>query len=102
MPSHSLTQGLGGWLLFPSFTREVTADLGEAASDRFCKEEPNYTLITPAAVSERLKLGGSPGRAALRELLSKGLTKLLSKHRAQVIYTRNTKGGDTPAAGEDA
>jgi hypothetical protein len=27
---------------------------------------------------------------------------LVSKHRAQVIYTRNTKGGDAPAAGEDA
>ena len=31
-----------------------------------------------------------------------GLIKLVSKHRAQVIYTRNTKGGDAPAAGEDA
>ena len=37
-----------------------------------------------------------------QELLSKGLIKLVSKHRAQVIYTRNTKGGDAPAAGEDA
>ncbi|KAB0382241.1 hypothetical protein FD755_004158 [Muntiacus reevesi] len=41
-------------------------------------------------------------RAALQELLSKGLIKLVSKHRTQVIYTRNTKGGDAPAAGEDA
>ncbi|KAL4682531.1 hypothetical protein H8959_002086, partial [Pygathrix nigripes] len=65
------------------------------------KEVPNYKLITPAVVSERLKIRGSLARAALQELLSKGLIKLVSKHRAQVIYTRNTKGGDAPAAGED-
>lgn len=40
---------------------------------------------------------------AFQELLSKELTKLMSKHRAQVLCTRNTKGGgDAPAAGEDA
>uniref|UniRef100_A0A8C5NVK5 40S ribosomal protein S25 n=1 Tax=Jaculus jaculus TaxID=51337 RepID=A0A8C5NVK5_JACJA len=69
--------------------------------DKLCKEVPNYKLITPAVVSERVKIRGSLARAALQELLSKGLIKLVSKHRAQVIYTRNTKGGDTPAAGED-
>uniref|UniRef100_A0A8C5XJW6 40S ribosomal protein S25 n=1 Tax=Microcebus murinus TaxID=30608 RepID=A0A8C5XJW6_MICMU len=56
----------------------------KATYDKLCKEVPNYTLITPAV------------------LLSKELIKLVSKHRAQVIYTRNTKGGDAPAAGEDA
>ncbi|TKC46284.1 hypothetical protein EI555_005778, partial [Monodon monoceros] len=49
-----------------------------------------------------LKIRGSLARAALQELLSKGLIKLASKHRAQVVYTRNTKGGDTPTSGEDA
>uniref|UniRef100_A0A2K6NDZ5 40S ribosomal protein S25 n=1 Tax=Rhinopithecus roxellana TaxID=61622 RepID=A0A2K6NDZ5_RHIRO len=68
----------------------------KATYDKLCKEVPNYKLITPAVVSERLKIRGS------LELLSKGLIKLVSKHRAQVIYTRNTKGGDAPAAGEDA
>uniref|UniRef100_A0A2K5RPZ5 40S ribosomal protein S25 n=1 Tax=Cebus imitator TaxID=2715852 RepID=A0A2K5RPZ5_CEBIM len=57
----------------------------KATYDKFCKEVSNYKLITPAV-----------------ELLSKGLIKLVSKHRAQVIYTRNTKGGEAPAAGEDA
>uniref|UniRef100_A0A8D1P253 40S ribosomal protein S25 n=1 Tax=Sus scrofa TaxID=9823 RepID=A0A8D1P253_PIG len=65
------------------------------------KEVPNFNVITPAVVSERLKICGSLGRAALQELLSKELTHLVSKHRAHVIYTRNTKGGDGPAA-EDA
>ncbi|CAO2597006.1 40S ribosomal protein S25, partial [Lemmus lemmus] len=71
-------------------------------STYICKEVPNYKLITPAVVSERLKIRHSLARAALQELLSKGLIKLVLKHRAQVIYTRNTKGGDAPAAGEDA
>ncbi|CAD7678204.1 unnamed protein product [Nyctereutes procyonoides] len=58
-----------------------------ATYDKLCKEVPNYKLLTPAVVSERLNI--------------QGLTKLVSKHRAQVIYTRNTKGGDAPTAGED-
>nr|XP_045008153.1 40S ribosomal protein S25-like [Jaculus jaculus] len=74
----------------------------KATYDKLCKEVPNYKLITLAVVSERLKIRGSLARAALQELLSKGLIKLVSKHRAQVIYIRNTKGGDAPAAGEDA
>ncbi|XP_041487860.1 40S ribosomal protein S25-like [Microtus oregoni] len=74
----------------------------KATYDKLCKEVPNYKLITPAVVSERLKIRRSLARAALQELLRKGLIKLVSKHRAQVIYTRNTKGGDAPAAGEDA
>uniref|UniRef100_H0XJ75 40S ribosomal protein S25 n=1 Tax=Otolemur garnettii TaxID=30611 RepID=H0XJ75_OTOGA len=73
--------------------------------DKLCKEVPNYKLIIPiipVVVSERLKIRGSLARPALQELLSKGVIKLVSKHRAQVIYTRYAKGGDAPAAGEDA
>ena len=61
----------------------------KATYDKLYKEVPNYNLITPAVVSERLKIRGSLARAALQELLSKGLIKLVSKHRSQVIYTRN-------------
>ncbi|MBZ3877585.1 IQ and ubiquitin-like domain-containing protein [Sciurus carolinensis] len=74
----------------------------KATYDKLCKEVPSYKLITPAVVSERLKIQGSLSRAALQELCSKGLIKVVSKHRAQIIYTRNTKGGDAPAAGEEA
>ncbi|KAB0367185.1 hypothetical protein FD755_020509, partial [Muntiacus reevesi] len=74
----------------------------KATYDKLCKEVPNYKLITPAVISERLKIRGSLARATLQELLSKGLIKLVSKHRAQVIYTRNINGGDAPAVGEDA
>uniref|UniRef100_A0A8C5M2M7 40S ribosomal protein S25 n=1 Tax=Leptobrachium leishanense TaxID=445787 RepID=A0A8C5M2M7_9ANUR len=64
----------------------------KATYDKLCKEVPNY----------KLKIRGSLARAALQELLNKGFMKLVSKHRAQVIYTRNTKGGDAPAATEEA
>uniref|UniRef100_A0ABI7YMG3 40S ribosomal protein S25 n=1 Tax=Felis catus TaxID=9685 RepID=A0ABI7YMG3_FELCA len=70
----------------------------KATYNKLCKKVPNYKLITPAAASERPKIRGSLAETALQELL----IKLVSKHRAQVIYTRNTKGGDAPAAGGDA
>uniref|UniRef100_A0A3Q2PP25 40S ribosomal protein S25 n=1 Tax=Fundulus heteroclitus TaxID=8078 RepID=A0A3Q2PP25_FUNHE len=57
----------------------------KATYDKLYKEVPNYKLITPAV-----------------ELLSKGMIKLVSKHRAHLIYTRNTKGGDEEAAAEKA
>ncbi|KAL0183003.1 hypothetical protein M9458_022378, partial [Cirrhinus mrigala] len=43
----------------------------KATYDKLYKEVPNYKLITPAVVSERLKIRGSLARAALLELLSK-------------------------------
>merc|ERR1712018_471446 len=58
--------------------------------DKLYKEVPNYKLITPAVVSERLKLRGSLARRALIELESKGLIKEVVKHSSQVIYTRAT------------
>ncbi|XP_064222866.1 small ribosomal subunit protein eS25-like [Aotus nancymaae] len=62
----------------------------------------SYRFITPAVVSQRLEIQGSLNRAALQELLGKGLIQLISKHRAQVIYNRNTKSGEATAANEDA
>ncbi|XP_060686847.1 small ribosomal subunit protein eS25-like [Hemiscyllium ocellatum] len=59
----------------------------KATYDKLLKEIPNYKLITPAVVSERLKIRGSLARAALQELLSKGMIKLVCKHRAH-IYTK--------------
>nr|XP_035123881.1 40S ribosomal protein S25-like [Callithrix jacchus] len=44
----------------------------KATYDKLCKEVPNYKLITPAVVSERLKIQGFLPRAAIQEFLSKG------------------------------
>jgi len=63
----------------------------KATYDKLLKEVPSYKLITPAVVSERLKVRGSLARKALEELHRKGLIKLVVKHHSQRIYTRTTK-----------
>ncbi|TKC50322.1 hypothetical protein EI555_017984, partial [Monodon monoceros] len=65
---------------------------GKAKKKKWSKDTHSLTVI-----SERLKISSSLARAAFQKLLSKGLIKLVSKHRAHVTYTRNTKGGDAPA-----
>uniref|UniRef100_A0A3Q3JKE0 40S ribosomal protein S25 n=1 Tax=Monopterus albus TaxID=43700 RepID=A0A3Q3JKE0_MONAL len=70
----------------------------KATYDKLYKEVPNYKLITPAVVSERLK---TKTELFIQTLLWR-MIKLVSKHRAQLIYTRNTKGGDEEAAAEKA
>jgi small subunit ribosomal protein S25e len=62
------------------------------------QEVPAYKLITPAVVSERLKIRGSLARKALNELQQKGLIKQVVKHSAQLIYTRTTKTEDAVVA----
>jgi len=58
--------------------------------DRLLSEVPNYKLVTPALLSERLKINGSLAKRALRELVDKGLIRAVVKHRANAIYTRAT------------
>lgn len=65
----------------------------KATYEKLYKEVPSYKLITPAVVSERLKIRGSLARAALKELQAKGMIRLVEKHHAQMIYTRATKAG---------
>ncbi|XP_052599121.1 40S ribosomal protein S25-like [Peromyscus californicus insignis] len=67
-----------------------------AAYDKLCKEVANYKLITPAVVSERLKIRGSLPRAALQELLSKGLIKLVSKQSPSNFHQKH-KGWRCPS-----
>merc|ERR1712098_59273 len=68
--------------------------------DKLYKEVPTYKLITPSIVSERLKVRGSLARRALGGLEGKGLIKLVSAHRSQIIYTRVTKDNeDEPEGG---
>merc|ERR1712183_904434 len=66
----------------------------QATYDKLYKEVPNYKLITPAVVSERLKIRGSLARRALIELQGKGLIKEVVKHHAQLIYTRATSAAE--------
>merc|ERR1712060_654661 len=73
----------------------------KATYDKLYKEVPSDKLITPSVVSERLKIRGSLAKQALRELHSKGVIRLISKHSSQMIYTRATKVADD-AVTEDA
>merc|ERR1712056_25755 len=66
----------------------------KATYDKMLKEIPKAKLITPAVVSERLKVNGSVARLAIRHLEEKDLIMPVGeKHHAQMIYTRNI-GGD--------
>merc|ERR1712134_189682 len=58
--------------------------------DRMMKEAATFKLVTPSAISERLKINGSLARRSIKELLKAGTIKLVDKHSAQYIYTRNT------------
>ena len=66
----------------------------KATYDKLLKEVPTYKLITPAIVSERLKVRGSLARKALTQLVKKGLIRQVVHHHSQHIYTRVTKEGE--------
>jgi small subunit ribosomal protein S25e len=62
----------------------------KATYDKLLKEIPSSKLITPSVVSERLKVNGSLARRAIRDLLDKGLVKVVAHNHRQTIYTRAT------------
>merc|ERR1712170_311758 len=62
----------------------------QATYDKMMKEAATFKLVTPSAISERLKINGSLARRAIKELLKAGSIKLVDKHSNQYIYTRNT------------
>ncbi|KAG1474549.1 hypothetical protein G6F56_000297 [Rhizopus delemar] len=64
--------------------------LDQPTHDRLFKEVPTYKLISQSVLVDRLKLNGSLARIAIRELEAQGLIKAVSRHHAQVIYTRAT------------
>merc|ERR1711915_427819 len=58
--------------------------------DKLLKEIPKAKLITPAVVSERLKVNGSVAKVAIRHLEEKGVIALVGeRHAPMLIYTRN-------------
>mmetsp|Transcript_5778 Transcript_5778/g.11217 ORF Transcript_5778/g.11217 Transcript_5778/m.11217 type:complete len:118 (+) Transcript_5778:44-397(+) len=62
--------------------------------EKLKKDVPNYKLITPSVISERMKCNASMARRALKDLELKGMIKPIMKHSAQVIYTRALAGSD--------
>merc|ERR1711865_889095 len=62
--------------------------------DRMLAEVKNFKLVTPSAISGRLKVNGSLARRAIGKLLEAGLIRPIEKHARQSIYTRNTGDDD--------
>merc|ERR1712139_641417 len=62
----------------------------QATYDRMMKEVATFKLVTPSAISERLKINGSLARRSIQELLKAGTIRVVDKHSNQYIYTRNT------------
>merc|ERR1711898_60136 len=69
----------------------------QATYDRMLAEVENFKLVTPSAISERLKVNGSLARRAITKLLEAGLIRPIEKHSRQAIYTRNTGDEDDTA-----
>lgn len=59
--------------------------------DKFTKEVPQCNVISTNVIVEKFKVNASVARRAIKELLSKGLIKVVSESSADNrIYTRAT------------
>ncbi|CAD7701099.1 unnamed protein product [Ostreobium quekettii] len=62
----------------------------KATHEKLMSEVPTYRMITPSVLSDRLRINGSLARAAIRDLLEKGVIREVSVDATQKIYTRAT------------
>ncbi|SGZ51664.1 CIC11C00000005432 [Sungouiella intermedia] len=62
--------------------------LDQEKYDRIIKEVPGFKYVSVSVLVDRLKIGGSLARVALRQLESDGVIKPIVKHSKQAIYTR--------------
>ncbi|KAI6676640.1 hypothetical protein NL676_037436 [Syzygium grande] len=62
----------------------------QATYDKLLSEVPKYKLITPSILSDRLRVNGSLARRAIKDLMARGLIRMISAHASQQIYTRAT------------
>lgn len=60
----------------------------KATYEKLMSEVPTYRMITPSVLSDRLRINGSLARAAIKELLEKGVIREVSVDSTQKIYTR--------------
>ena len=62
----------------------------KATYEKMIKDVPQWKLITPAIMSERLKINGSLARQGVRDLVAKGLIRPVSQVASTPIFTRAT------------
>merc|ERR1712131_205983 len=70
--------------------------------DKVLKEVPNYKVITPSIVSDRMKIRGSLARRVIKQLHQEGKIKLEIQHHAQMVYTRAIAVDDAAEEAEAA
>ena len=61
---------------------------GEAAHQQAIKEILTMKMITPATVSDRLKVNLSLARRTINDLVSSGQVQVVSKHSSCLLYTK--------------
>lgn len=67
--------------------------------DRLLAEVPKMKLVTIAAVSDRLKVTGSLARAGIKDLVSRGLLRVVSYHSKAPVYSAIPK--EVPVAAKE-
>ncbi|KZW04384.1 ribosomal protein S25 [Exidia glandulosa HHB12029] len=68
--------------------------LDKPTFDRINKEVPTFRFISQSILIERLKIGGSLARKAIRHLEEEGQIKRIVHHNGQLIYTRSVGGAE--------
>lgn len=62
--------------------------LDQEKFDRIMKEVPGFKYVSVSVLVDRMKIGGSLARVALRQLEADGVIKAVLTHSKQAIYTR--------------
>lgn len=62
--------------------------LDQPLYDRIFKEAATFKLVSVSVLVDRLKIGGSLARVALRDLEAQGVIKPVVKHSKQYTFTR--------------
>ncbi|KAL6199232.1 hypothetical protein ACLB2K_029018 [Fragaria x ananassa] len=62
----------------------------QATYDKLLLEAPNFKLITPSILSDRLRINGSLARRAIKDLIARDSIRRISAYASQQIYTKTT------------
>ncbi|KAK9378238.1 40S ribosomal protein eS25 [Kockiozyma suomiensis] len=68
--------------------------LDQPTYDKLIKDVATYKLVTVSVLVDRMKVGGSVARAALKELEKRGIIKPVVSHSKQLTYTRTVSVAD--------
>ena len=68
-----------------------SVSLDKATYDRILKEVPTFKFVSQSILIERLKIGGSLARVAIRHLEKEGAIKRIVHHSSQLIYSEFLK-----------